>query len=52
MDYKELVENAKVYCGDIEIEECPEHRKNPYDKRSEDLEWCRPYYHRAERGGG
>ena len=43
MGYEELIENAKVCCGDIEVEDCIEHCKNPCDKRGEELRWCRQW---------
>lgn len=43
MDYKELVENAKVCCGDIKVEDCAERCKNPFDKRGEEVRWCRQW---------
>lgn len=43
MNYEELVENAKVCCGDIEVEDCVERCKNPCDKRGEEVRWCRQW---------
>ena len=40
MDYDKLIENAKVCCGDIDVEDCAGRCVNPHDKRGEEVRFC------------
>lgn len=43
MDYKALIENAKICCGDTRVDFCTGVCINPSDKRGNEVRWCRQW---------
>lgn len=43
MDYKALIENAKICCGDTRVDFCTGVCINPSDKRGDEVRWCRQW---------
>lgn len=43
MNYDSLIENAKICCGDVHVEDCTDYCINPSDQRGDELRFCRQW---------